>query len=139
LSFGPLPILGPIKNVYATFDWGKVTFRISKIITTVDWCNKSSELHIFCVKFEWFQGFCILKKRTTKVICSSKKFVWRPFDQESKEKEAELGQTDFERSVVDVAVVVDAVVDVDVEDGIVVVVDVGLKLIRIGCNDQILL
>ncbi len=73
------------------------------------------------------------------MICSSKKFVWRPFDQESKEKEAELGQTDFERSVVDVAVVVDAVVDVDVEDGIVVVVDVGLKLIRIGCNDQILL
>ncbi len=82
------------------------------------------------------------------MICSSKKFVWRPFDQESKEKEAELGQTDFERSVVeadvvevDVVVVVDfaAVVDVDVEDGVVVVADVGLKLIRIGCNDQILL
>jgi hypothetical protein len=53
----------------------------------------------------------------------------------------EVGRTDFERSVVevDVVVVVDfaAVVDVDVEDGVVVVVDVGLKLIRIGCNDQI--
>ncbi len=77
------------------------------------------------------------------MICSSKKFVWRPFDQESKEKEAELGQTDFERSVVEVDVVVvvdvDVVVVVDVEVGVVVVVDVGLKLIRIGCNDRILL
>ncbi len=75
LSFRPLPILGQIKNVCVTFDLGKVTFRISKIITTVEWCNKSSELYIFCVKFERFQGFLILKKRTTKVICSSKKFV----------------------------------------------------------------
>ncbi len=79
------------------------------------------------------------------MICSSKKFVWRLFDQESKEKEAEVGRTDFERSAAEVDVVVDAAVDfvvvvvVDVEDGVVVVVDVGLKLIRIGCNDRILL
>ena len=78
------------------------------------------------------------------MICSSKKFVWRLFDQESTEKEAELGRTDFERSAAEVDVVVDvAVVEVDVvvdvEDGVVAVADVGLKLIRIGCNDQILL
>jgi hypothetical protein len=36
-------------------------------------------------------------------------------------------------------VIVDVDVVVDVEDGVVVVVDVGLKLIRIGCNDQNLL
>jgi hypothetical protein len=40
---------------------------------------------------------------------------------------------------VDAAVDFVVVVVVDVEDGVVVVVDVGLKLIRIGCNDRILL